>query len=127
MTLGADESQSLDADGPRTSGSGFYIALAAWIPLALCVVVAASPTEAQQPAHDCGIWGCATNNAFALGLLLVPSTPIALGLAAWAHRRASHVLRTFPDSVEAPTASTARFLARLAVVGTIAAWAWVFH
>jgi hypothetical protein len=124
MTLGAEEPGAVDAYGPSPSGTGFYVALAAWIPLGLFLLLVATPPT--QPA-DCGFWGCPTNNAFAEGLLLVPATPIILALAAWAYRRAARVLDAFPDSVDAPTASTARFLVRLAAVGTIAAWAWVLH
>jgi hypothetical protein len=122
VTLGAD----LDADEPRPSGSGFYIALAAWVPLSLCLMVAAGPTQAQMHV-DCGLWGCATNNALPLAVMLVPSTPVTLGLATWALRRAARILRAFPDSEKARSASTARFLAWLAVIGVIVGWAWVFH
>jgi hypothetical protein len=125
MTVGADEPGTVDAaEGPSPSGTGFYIALAAWIPLGLFLLLVATP---PTQSGDCGFWGCPTNNAFAEGLLLVPGTPVILALAAWAQRRATHVLEVFPDSVEAGTASTTRFVARLAAFATIAAWAWVLH
>jgi hypothetical protein len=125
MTVGADERGTVDsADGPGPSGTGFYIALAAWIPLGLFLLLVATP---PTQSGDCGLWGCPTNNAFAEGLLLVPGTPVIVALAVWAYRRATRTLEMFPDSVEADTASTARFVARLAVIATIAAWAWVRH
>jgi hypothetical protein len=125
MTLGADEPQPVAVDGARPSGTGFYLAVAALIPLGLFLLLAAIPPAAPSPTTDCGIWGCPTNNAFAMGLLLIPGTPVTLVLAACARTRAARVLDDFPDSVEADTASTALFLARLAAVGTIAAWAWL--
>jgi hypothetical protein len=127
VTLGADEPGTVDAaDGRRSSGTGFYAAVAAWIPLGLFLLLVATPPT-QSPGTDCGLWGCSTNNAFAESLLLVPGTPVILVLATWAHGRASRILEFFPDSIDASSASTARFLARLAFLGTIAAWAWVLH
>jgi hypothetical protein len=81
MTLGAEEPAAVGAtDGPSPSGTGFYVALAAWIPLGLFLLLVATP---PTQSGDCGFWGRPTNNAFAEGLLLVPGTPVILGLAAW--------------------------------------------
>jgi hypothetical protein len=118
MTLGPD------SDEPRPSGTGFYIALAAWIPLGLVLLQSGIP-QTPSPSTDCSLWGCETSNAFAMGLLLVPGTPVTFVLARWACNRARRVLNDFPDSVEAGKASTALFLGRLAAAGTIAAWAWL--
>jgi hypothetical protein len=125
MTVGADQSQPVDVEGLSPSGTGFYIALAAWIPLVLFLLAVATPP--QTHSGDCGLWGCPTNNLGTEVFLLVPGTPVILVLAAWAKRRAARVLELFPDSMEAGTASTAHWVARLAAVGTTAAWAWVLH
>lgn len=123
MTLDADETAR--ADRPAPSRTGFGLALAAWAPLVLFFLVAATP----QGRSDCTqSFFCSgrEDNTIPLWIILVPATPVILGLATWAYRRSTYVLDTFPDSERAERASTALFLARLVTVATIVAWAWLW-
>jgi hypothetical protein len=124
MTLGADEPRDLELDGTPPCGTGFRIAVAAWVPLILFLLVAITP---QSPPADCdqGIWDCTNGIDWVLAIILVPGTFFTVGLAMSARYRAWRVLEAVPGSKEAETASTVMLMARLAVVATIVAWVWL--
>jgi hypothetical protein len=119
---------TVEVDTDAEPGSaGFGRAIAAWFPLALFLITAVAPVSQPSGPDPCGLWGCPTNNYFLSWVVLIPSTPVTIGLARWARARARHVLDAFPESGEAETAATTLWVARLAVVALVAAWAWLYH
>lgn len=117
MAVGADQPEPDDVEEPARTG--FRPAVAAWVPMALFVLVA---TFTKSAATCDGIWGCDDQSTLVFGLLLVPASGLTLGFAWWAYSRARSALEISPDSERA---SIARFLARFSVVAVAVAWIWL--